>query len=207
MTWLFDTVNNDDLCLPTVVPNGVFYVQGNDMSTPMINDGANPAYWSWDKWVRFTYYLKADAANPSTVNGLLRQHVLSNGVQYQKVVNDRPIFAEGTVPFQWQELHVPAWAREGEYQDGKAGARTGVNVKTLYDDIYMASGAGAAARVELSDASTLAASTKRAFCEHVSWAAGEIVVKIRPGDLNLSGSVWAHITLADDSTSYSVQVH
>lgn len=207
MNWLLlkngGAVKND-ICLPTHVSAGVIHEGGNDISPALKNHGANPAWWKWGQWNRITRYIKADPINPATANGLLWMHHIAGGTQYSESVI-APIMAAAELPAQgWDSFHIPGWARESAYRDGNAGARSGVDVKTLYDDIYLATGAGACARVELGDAATYSACTKLAICELAStgdWTAPRVKVAVRPGDLDLNGPVWAFVFTAAASAT------
>ena len=109
---------------------------------------------------------------------------------------------DGLPPYEFNSVNINGWIRSST--GGSDG--NGTDISTLYDDIYVAWGDYAAARIELGNAATYAACTDLAICESLSWADGSLSVKVREGGLILASATWLYVTLPDNITRYSIQV-
>ncbi|WP_375192841.1 hypothetical protein [Marinobacter sp.] len=165
MLWLFDQdVGGDssDVCLPTHVGSkGKFYIAGNDYN--MVYDVGNE-WWSWDNWMRITFWLKANPEDP-TAPGKVMFETLSADKGYKRRNYNVPVFdADGVTPKAYRQMNFPGWVRSMS-----GGTRI------LYDDIYIALGSNSAARVEVGNAPTLNEVTKLEFLKIESWSPTEII--------------------------------
>lgn len=201
MDWLLgpDAVTNDLITL-SHIGGGIWATGGNDLGT-LRNYGTDPTWWKWANWNRITQYVKA-GATPQTDAGVMYTQI-ANGQEAITEFNDNPVvFANGQSPYHFTQWNINGWIRPDA--GGSDGAGTGVS--TLYDDIYVAWGDYAAARVELGDASTYESCTNLAVCEVSSWSNTSISTVCRSGGLNLSANTWLFVTLPNNTTRYSYQV-
>ncbi len=123
-TWLYDrdvVGKSSDVCLPTQVGGGVFYLAGNDFNLDT-KIGNRETWWSWNSWIRISTWLKANPADPTRDGDLLFQTISAEkGVREYK--SRTPIFdgdfangpgetyaGEPNVQ-QWQHLNIPGWMR------------------------------------------------------------------------------------------------
>ena len=82
MLWLFDSDvrgYSSDVSLPTHVGGGRFHLSGNDGNL-VTKIGNN--WWSWDHWMRLSFWVKADPENP-TAPGIIHFDTLSKDKGYQ----------------------------------------------------------------------------------------------------------------------------
>jgi len=153
-----------DQCLPSHVGNGNFYLGGNDGN---LATGLGNSWWDWYEWVRISVWFRAASTNPSTNNGDgFLQTVSRNRAVGTMDLGNRPTFQGGTESF--DSLNVPGWIRE----------RGGASVRPHYDDIYVAVGPGAAARVEVGDQPVYTDCTNLAMAIVNSWTDDEIEVEL-----------------------------
>jgi hypothetical protein len=140
-SWLIDEdtgTESSNVCAPTHIGQGIFYVAGNDMNVMKITGND---WWSWRGWNRLTTTLLADADFPS-VNGFTQFTALSLEKGLFSQDQDAAVFDEdGGVIKQYKTINIPGWIRD-------SGAN---QVEVLYDDVYVASGLNAAKRIELTD--------------------------------------------------------
>lgn len=185
----------NDLITATHVGGGIWHTGGNDLGT-LRNHGTDPTWWSWGNWNRLSMWVKAGATPNVDAGNLYFQVANTAGVIYE--FNDTPvIFANGTAPYRFTKVNAHGWQRERSTLGG---------VKTLYDDVYIAWGDNAAARVELGNNAVYENCTDLAICDYSSWESGSITVTCREGGLNLAQNTWLFVTLADNTTRYSYQV-
>lgn len=118
-------------------------------------------YWQFKAWNRHSFYAKADPSDPygkgiaklSVINGkgnFLRSR--SSGLITQK---------SGVIPF-WDRVKFAGWYRWGS------------DMHRVMDDIYMAIGPGAQARVEVCDKPTYEQCTMAGILVPTSWQSGRI---------------------------------
>ncbi len=84
----------------------------------------------------------------------------------------------------WKYLHFPGY---GRYD---------TNSNTYYDDIYVATGPGAQARVEIGNQPTYAACTNLAVATVSSWSSTSITATVRSGSFS-SGSAYLYVIDSD----------
>jgi len=95
----------------------------------------------------------------------------------------------------WRYIHFPGF---GRYD---------TNSSTYYDDIYVATGTGARARVELGNNATYSFCTNLAICTPTSWGASSITATVRSGAF-ASGSAYLFIvdSSGNASSGYAVTI-
>lgn len=184
LAWLIDTSydgSSSDICIPTHIGSGAFSLAGNDMSLGQVPKGGT--WWDWDHWMRISIWLRADPANPTT-NGQYFWQAVSPQYKVTTQAESKPVFdADGDgCEKVWRYINVPGWIRsEG-------------NSQPAYDDVYIATGANAQARVEISDAATYAESKHLALLIPKTWTASSISAQLPPASLPKDGPAYLYIT-------------
>ena len=209
IVWLLDNASDaNDLCIPSHIgSNGLWSLSGNGAGIKLdSNDlgGKAPSWFGHNSWTRISSHIKA-GATPNVDLGEAYFSATNGSLPIFEVKKDVVIFEGANVqaPYQFQKLNITGWCRS------KSGGSDGLgaDVQFLFDDIYLATGANAAARIEIGNAATYSACTDLAICKPESWANGEITATIKAGAFALTEQLWLHITLADNTTRYSVQVN
>lgn len=95
------------------------------------------------------------------------------------------------------------------------GGQTGSTGHLYYDDVYIATGSGARARIEIGNNATYANCTNLAICTPTSWADGSVTFTVRAGSfttgdvylfaIDASGNVSSGSLVAWDSVDYCGQ--
>jgi len=134
------------------------------------------------RWLRWEGYLTASTSTGSaylwlTDSGQAR-HLL--GSASGRTIDD------GTTG--WQYIHFPGY---GRYD---------ANSNTYYDDIYVATGEGAQARVEIGNNATYTSCTNLAVCTPTSWGDTSITATVRTGSFT-NGTAYLYVTDSDGSTN------
>ena len=193
----------NDLVIPSHVGSGIWVIGGNNLGNFIQAGSADPTWWKWNKWNRFTTWAKAGAVPQTDAGNLYFQ--VANGEEALTEFSDTPVIfgSENAVPpYQWEQVNINGWMRPAV--GGSDGAGTGID--TRYDDIYVSWGTNAAARVELGDNAAYTSCTNL-HIQHVTpanWATGQLDFNIDYGPFSQSDSLWLHITLDDNSTTYAV---
>lgn len=197
MAWLFheDTSDDVDICLPSWTPT--LSIGGNSLDPDVsIDDDKTPDWWQWGEWMRFSIWLEC-GPDPTADPGTIRFQVVTEGEQTRVVADaEDPIMAGGDPPYTWTQLNVPGWAQNKNV--------SGDNVEALYDDIYIATGANANARLELSDSTDYGASTRVQLCDIRSWRSNRVSARLRKGSLDSVEGSAVHLTTADEQQAVSM---
>lgn len=171
-TWLYDldvVGDSSDICLPTHVGYGKFYLAGNDSN---LETKLGNSWWSWSSWMRIAIWLRADSKEPTSYGDVLFQ-TISSEKGLSELWLSSPVFdADGPALKQYQHLNVPGWIREESDQ----------TATPLYDDIYLATGDNAMARVELTDSEIYEDARKIAIQIPLSWTETQIEFNVNKGD-------------------------
>lgn len=117
------------------------------------------------RWSRFDFYQRSSSGNAGAIIGTEFDAV--NGMIKRVDKNNVCTSTGGAV---WNYLLIPGY--------GRGKTKNGV---TVYDDIYIATGPGARARVEIGDAATYAACKNIAISTATSWSDIYITAVVRPG--------------------------
>ncbi len=188
--WLIDTSydgSSSDLCMPTHVGGGSFQLAGNDFRLTYLPKGNE--WWSWSNWMRMSVWLRADPSNP-TGPGRYFWHVTSADRGQTRFDGTDPVFdKDGPSQKGFRYINLPGWIR------------TEGSSRPVYDDIYIASGANAQARIEIGDASTYAASKHLTLLVPKSWSATSISAELPVGALPSSGTAYLYVTDKDGNVN------
>ena len=209
MAWIFDDSTysgyqgDDDIVIPTWGNGTYFMVGGNDnafqLETGRPTKSTN--WFSFDGWNRATTYMKG-GADPVNDNGTVWFSGLSEEFGNKIFTKtDAPIFDGDDNDYdnaisQWTHLNVPGWNRTG-------GVNSAYDSTTMadYDDIYLATGANAAARVEIGDNASYAGCTNLAISTPTAWSDTSITTTIREGGFSSGDSVYVFVIDADNTPS------
>ncbi len=185
LTWLMDGDNGfsggdgkADLCIPTNGQAKALQIVGNTDNIGWV--GSLDDLFDMDGFNRVAVWLRADPESPETAGytwihwlsaktnpAFTREHIL-------------PVFnARATSPtsYQWNQLNVPGWFGNDLTNPGG-----------VYDDVYLATGANAAARVEVGDAPDYEDCTELSIMPSLSWTDSEIKVVVKTkGTETISG--------------------
>lgn len=211
ITWLMlgdrgdNTVNEDsgnDVYLPNHASgNGTFLVAGNNTSTIANIYDSEFSWWDWNHWIRISAWLKADRSDPLN-NGWFKIQTLSEGkglrqlIDKQVSVFHRRLEANNSLdvsPAVWDRIKFPGWARPS-FPD---------KYRLLYDDVYIASGDNAQARVEVGNAASYEACTKLSILPIQTWGNKVINAIYKAGPLRDGDAQYLYIT--DSSGLYNAE--
>lgn len=212
MTWLFrnDTPevnppdNQYDLVSPTILNAGslsaqAFYAADN-VYYPTVSGGYRGLdFVNWFKfgtWNRLSEWLKADPTNPITAPGTIYTQGFAEGYQNMVQIQNNPtsffnmtLGRTGATPVGWNELQFPG------FLDSNIP-----NVNPLYDDIYMATGPNAAARIEIGDNSVYADCTNLAILIPTSWTDNSVTAVVKLGSFQPGQTAHVFITDSNNNT-------
>ena len=188
--WLIDSSydgSSSDLCAPTHTGGGSFQLAGNDFAMTYLPKGST--WWSWNSWMRMSVWLRADPSNPTGPGGRYRWHVTSTERgQFEQAGSEAIFDSDGPSQKAFRYINMPGWIRS----DGSS--------RPVYDDIYIATGSNAQARVEIGDASTYSASKQLTLLVPKSWSASSISVQLPTGAVPSSGA-YLYVTDKDGNVN------
>ena len=207
IAWLQDDADIgkvNDICVPSHNGNGSWLVGGNGLDNKLTGlNGPSPTWFGFNNWTRICGFLKA-GATPQTDLGKVYFQALTSGVAMYEQEADVVVFSGGRAepPYHWTQLNITGYSRSDSGVPDKV-------IQMLYDDLYVAWGANAAARVELGDNATYTSCTDL-HIQHVTpanWATGQLDFNIDYGPFAPSTDLWYHITLEDNSTRYTLRAN
>ena len=206
LTWLMDgdrgAAGNDDLVIPTWGNGTYFSIAGNDNAYQLATGRASgdTRWFSFQDWNRYSVYMKGGAI-PDVDPGTVWSQGMSEEFG-QKIFgsNDRRLFDGDDTPdgyqfeddaiSRWNKLNVPGWHRGGDD-----------NAAAMYDDIYIATGAHARARIEIGDNSIYENCTALAIATPTAWQDNAISTTIRQG--SFQGGETAYLFVIDENGNVS----
>jgi len=181
------STSDDDLVLPSRISS--WLINGNE---------GDPGYAKYmtlnftkGQWKRIWVWLKGSTSSTSN-DGEVKFWELTNSGVMQRV-NDtgvNTLKAGGA----WEKVRPNGYGR------------TTSNCLTSYDDIYIAAGPNAQARVEIGNSSVYANSTKLSILTPTSWSDGSIVAKVNTGPFKTGDSAYLYVFKADGSLSSTSQI-
>ena len=154
------------------------------------------SWWTWNGWNRLTTWMRGNSTVPSGAPGGMQQ-TLNNQSGLSTWSFGNPVtyptsamFQKG-VPNYFTQINVPGWIREN----------SGPNADPTYDDIYIAVGPGAAARVELTDSATYAGSKHATILRAINWSNTQVTAQIPSAGLDFSGTAYLYVTDSNGDTN------
>ncbi|HQI75020.1 MAG TPA: hypothetical protein PK384_00770 [Candidatus Latescibacteria bacterium] len=154
------------------------------------NSGSTVTAFTKGQWHRYEYYFVAS----STAGSLTLWEL--NASQARRQLGSRSGKTVDTGG-KWTTLHFPGYGR---------GDR---NSQTYYDDIYVATGPGAMARVEIGNSSTYGTSTNLAVSTATSWSDTQVVATVRLGSFKSGQTAYLYIVDSNgnvNSSGYPVTI-
>ena len=179
-------------------PDGSTYgiqgpVLGHDEGSPARYDCGwypNDSLFRKGTWMRVTMAMK----NATSGGHIWQQEVSSAGHVIQFNVSNI-VTAHADDP--WNILFLPGYGRGDS------------NAVAYYDDVYVATGDGARARVEIGHEPTYSASTNLALVTPTAWGDTSITATVRQGQFDAEESAYLYVVHADGSvnaTGYPVMI-
>lgn len=173
--------------IPDTTGNYYFGTSVGNGSQDRAGIGWKPLYLTKGRWARQEKYLVA-----STSSGYLQDWYMdSSRARYSVGTANGRTIDNGTTG--WQYIHFPGF---GRYDS---------NSQTYYDDIYVATGPGALARVEIGNASTYSSCTNLAVCTPTSWSNTSIDATVRAGSFS-SGTAYLYVIDSEGAVSTAKEI-
>lgn len=184
-----------DIWLPAW--SGYWQIGGNSGAV-LKNLGPLGGWFSFKGWNRFAVWAKANPASPVKSNGTIFVQATSSEKGHSEGTwSDRSPF-QGSTAFnnppstgKWDRFTVPGWYGNGDNSHNQM----------TYDDIYVATGANAAARVEIGDASSYKKSKILAISTPQSWSDGQIVFTVRAGPFRDFSGAYLYVVDGENNVS------
>ena len=213
LAWIMDNSNaiDDDICIPTHSASDEWTISGNDggityplgtPNRPDVGDDSGSRLWfSFTGWNRVTTWIKG-GADPINDIGKVWFQAVNTEFGNKPHDFDRYVFdgddEEGDDATQeWDTFKIPGWYRSVNGVNAAYDSMT----RAYYDDVYLATGADAAARVEIGNASTYSACTKLAIATPTSWADTSVTATVREGSFDNGDSVYLYVIDKDNAPS------
>lgn len=197
MTWFYDGATGygadgkADLCVPTF--GGAFLIGGNDGNAVSQDEwfaGMGQDWFSFTKWTRISSWLH----NGSTV-GTYFQSVNEDKGYKEKNWAGRSPFPSGAST-KWDRITIPGWWGNGD----------NANNQITYDDVYLAIGPNAAARIEIGDSATYNTAKRLAISTPTSWSNGSITANLRMGPFLSTDTLYLFVVDANNVPSAGIRL-
>lgn len=197
--WIIDdeTVQFNDYTVGTILGDNAgnitsYMIDGNDPDpgTAWYINGTNFGFIK-GQWQRWSGYIKA-STNSTSADGQVdfwQTNSTYGTIVGRQVLNANTMKAGGKRSF----VNIPGYARENANSHG------------TYDDIYIAVGDGAQARVEIGEAATYSACTKLSIISPTSWTTDSITATVYSG-ANQLGTAYLYVTDSFGVTSSARQI-
>ena len=199
-TWITDTPDGiysqtrHNVCTPTHGGYGSFLLAGNSVNYGWISIAES---WSWHTKNYISYGTLPHSTLPQQEPGKIFFQLTgkpNTPLIYEK--NDKPIFPT-TNTTSFDRVKFPGWFGNGDNS----------NFDAYYDDIYVATGPNAFARVEISDATTAAKSTINLTMPVTLWGNDKIEFKMHREHLsNPSPNLFVRVHDKSDATASSALI-
>ena len=186
--WLLDDssgysdTSKFDMWFPAHSGRGAHNISSNDSYT-LGYPGSD--WWSWSSWMRISVW-----ARSGSPTGFFQTVSSEKGLDTMNFGSKSVFGAAASDHF--NQLNFPGWIRTGT---------TDSRIVPVYDDIYVAVGRGAVARVELADASTYAQSKNISVIPVTQWQSGSITARVPQGGVGAGSSWYVYVTDADGRTN------
>jgi hypothetical protein len=149
-----------DMCWPT--KGGSWTIAGNDFIMSYIGN----AFITANEWCRFAGWSKSNGASP--MNYYVQTTGQTQGFYSQSSPTTTLTMFGGSSSTTVDRVTVPGYISQASHD-------------VWYDDFYLATGPGAAARVEIGDNATYTQCRKLAICTPTSWSNTSITMTTRQG--------------------------
>jgi hypothetical protein len=171
----------------TTGPGGWSYLFAGDDTSMSYNSGSPSgyltSYLTKGVWNRYSFYFYGD---PSA--GIVKAYEVSSNQGFHTTLNSSGLTTMRSGQT-WNELTLPGYGRQDS------------NAQTYVDDVYLATGSGAQARVEIGDKSVYTSCTNLAMTTPTAWSTGSVTTTIRQGSFTAGQS--AYLFVIDSSGNVS----
>jgi hypothetical protein len=181
-----DSTNDDDIVVPSLTSLGEnWFINGNEQDPHYAKYVTGSMNFNNGSWHHIAVWMKGGFANDGSFH-MWRLNDSSGNLDM--IVNDDNVntLKENGL---WERVGVDLWGS------------TTQNSYPQYDDVYIAVGDNARARVEIGNATSYLECTQIAICTPASWSDGEIELTVRVGDFDEGDEVFVFVTNSDGSTS------
>lgn len=191
--WLLDDsdgysdTSKFDMWFPAHAGRGSHNIASNDAYLLM---SAGNAWWSWSSWMRMSFWVRGTSGSPTT--GFFQTVSKEKGLDLLSF-GSKTIFGANGSSSRFNVINFPGWLRT---MDGGAP-----KVQPAYDDIYVAVGRGAVARVEIGDAASYGSSKNLSILPVSSWESGRVTAKVPSAGVGTATSWYLYVTDADGKTN------
>lgn len=182
-TWLMLGANgfqtsDFDICLPTHVGNGGFLLGGNNGNLTWIESGNK--WWEWDNFNHISSYIKISKTNPTVDPIEYFWSVTNNIVNIPPKMKTVPPSNFNSNNLAFDRINIPGWFGNGNNDlfDGR------------YDNIYVAVGDNALARVVITDSPVFEKSKFAIPVMAKSWTNNKIILDT---DVLPTKTVYVHV--------------
>lgn len=178
--------NGNDIVLATHTGGGGFKHDGNNTrSNWWISD-----FWQFGAWNTMSFHLSLDPDEPYGDATGDFEHFSEAGGYFQDDY-EGPMMREelDEIPPVWDRIKVGAWYRN-------AG-----ETRRIADDIYIAIGDGASARVEVANAESMDEATNLAVSTIDDWSDDQLEATLRLADLDVEDDLYLFVVDADNRRS------
>lgn len=152
-----------DVCLPSHVGDGRTVLGGNDGTIVWLTKAQN--WWEWDEYNHMTSYIEFDAAQPE-LHPIQYSWTVKNNITKLEHTGTKSTDLLHSENFKFDRIRIPGWWGNGDTSrfDG------------LYDNIYVATGENARARVVLTDSEDFSKSNIEITLFAELWSDSKIVL-------------------------------
>lgn len=160
-------------------PGGWSYALAGDDTTLSYNSGSpgmyRSTYLTKGVWNRYSFYFSG-----GTSTGVIKMFEVSKTQGFHTILDSSGLntLRSGQL---WNELTLPGYGRQDS------------NSQTYVDDVYVSTGAGAQARVEIGDHSAYLNCTNLAILTPTSWSDGTITATVRQGSFTAGQSAYLFV--------------
>lgn len=142
--------------------------------------------WAWDIPMRWSYWAKGNGTTVSGSNGMMQGISSTGGHQTKSYKDYKAWFNADHIVYGWDRLNLIGYARSA------ADFNNGHN--WVIDDVYVATGPNAAARVEIGNAATYTSCTNLALITPDSWSSNSITATVRQGRFANNSKVYLYVS-------------
>lgn len=192
MSWLlegdsaFKTKDMFDLCVPTQVGNST-YIGGNSSKLQRRSYGDSyrlakySNWWQWDAFNHINFSIKANLLDNELSDIHFSTMNAEFGLHDYDIVSTEVRLAGPNVNI--GQINFPGWVRKTDSD----------NFQAIYDDIYIAVGPNAKARVELTDNIEYEKSSTRIPIPSLSWNNNSVTLDLSVADLRQDIGYYVHL--------------
>lgn len=149
---------------------------------------SDTGWWSWSEWMRYSFWVKADLTDADVNAGDAYYQVVTLGHGMEEGATS------GEPVFNGSNSETVNFAQFNAFFQPSEEAMT-----FFMDDFYLATGAGAAARVEIGNNATYSSCSDLAMCTINSWSNTSISCTLRAGAFADFTNLYIHIHDADNN--------